>query len=61
MTTTPQGHEPASAPPHPWRSLFSGRADLENDSPMKALIVLAVPSVGLFLFNGLLAAYACGK
>ena len=34
---------------------FSGRADLEKDSPMRALIVLAVPSVGLFLCNTLLA------
>ena len=40
--------------PRPWTSLLSGRADLEKDSPMRALIVLAVPSVGLFLFNGLL-------
>ena len=40
--------------PRPWASLLSGRADLEKDSPMRALIVLAVPSVGLFLFNSLL-------
>ena len=40
--------------PRPWTTLLSGRADLEKDSPMRALTILAVPSVGLFLFNGLL-------
>lgn len=55
VTTRSKDPEPASIPSAPWKGLFSGRADLENDSPMRALIVLAVPSVGLFLFNSLLA------
>ncbi|MCL2009730.1 MAG: MATE family efflux transporter [Synergistaceae bacterium] len=34
--------------------LFSGRADLGNDPPGRAILKLAIPSVGLFVFNGLL-------
>ena len=55
MTTLPKDPEPVCAPSLSWKSLFSGRADLGNDSPMRALIVLAIPSVGLFLFSSLLA------
>ena len=55
VTTLSKDPEPVCVPSRPWRGLFSGRADLENDSPMRALIVLAVPSVGLFLFSSLLA------
>ena len=36
------------------RRYFSGRADLGNDPPMTAIIRLAIPSIGLFVFNTLL-------
>ena len=42
MTTLSKDPEPVCVPSRPWRGLFSGRADLENDSSMRALIVLAV-------------------
>jgi putative MATE family efflux protein len=35
-------------------SIFSGRADLANDAPMQAILKLAIPSMGLFVFNSLL-------
>ncbi|MCL2147506.1 MAG: MATE family efflux transporter [Synergistaceae bacterium] len=35
-------------------SFFSGKADLGKDRPMTAIIKLAIPSMGLFVFNGLL-------
>ena len=58
MTVPPKPPKPPkireAVSPRPWASLLSGRADLEKDSPMRALVVLAVPSVGLFLFNSLL-------
>ncbi|MDR3265210.1 MAG: polysaccharide biosynthesis C-terminal domain-containing protein, partial [Synergistaceae bacterium] len=34
--------------------IWSGRADLANDSPMTAILTLAIPSMGLFVFNSLL-------
>ncbi|MDR3331143.1 MAG: MATE family efflux transporter [Synergistaceae bacterium] len=34
--------------------LFDGKADLGLDSPMKAVLKLSIPSMGLFVFNGLL-------
>ena len=34
--------------------IFNGRADLENDSPSRAILKLAIPSMGLFVFNSLL-------
>ncbi|MDR2523845.1 MAG: MATE family efflux transporter [Synergistaceae bacterium] len=33
---------------------FDGHADLGNDSPVRAILKLAVPSMGLFVFNSLL-------
>jgi putative MATE family efflux protein len=33
---------------------FDGKADLGRDAPMMALLKLSVPSMGLFVFNGLL-------
>ncbi|MDR1510450.1 MAG: MATE family efflux transporter [Synergistaceae bacterium] len=33
---------------------FIGKADLGNDSPMSAILKLAIPSIGLFVFNTLL-------
>ncbi|MDR3254227.1 MAG: MATE family efflux transporter [Synergistaceae bacterium] len=36
------------------RGVFSGRADLGNDRPMMAILKLAIPSMGLFVFNSLL-------
>lgn len=35
-------------------SIWSGRADLGNDSPFRAILTLAIPSMGLFVFNSLL-------
>jgi len=35
-------------------SFFSGRVDLGKDSPMNAITRLAIPSMGLFVFNGLI-------
>ena len=55
MTMPSRTREAASPPSRSRTSLFAGRADLENDNPMRALVVLAVPSVGLFFFNSLLA------
>jgi putative MATE family efflux protein len=37
-----------------WNGLFDGRADLGNDPPVKAILKLAIPSMGLFVFNSLL-------
>ncbi|MDR2136835.1 MAG: hypothetical protein LBO68_00980, partial [Synergistaceae bacterium] len=34
--------------------LFDGRSDLGNDSPARAILKLAIPSIGLFVFNSLL-------
>ena len=34
--------------------IFDGRADLGNDSPVRAILKLAIPSMGLFVFNSLL-------
>ena len=36
------------------KKILSGRADLKNDAPLKALVILAVPSIGLFFLNTLL-------
>ena len=35
-------------------SFFDGKVDLGNDAPMKAILKLAIPSMGLFVFNSLL-------
>ena len=34
--------------------LFGGRADLGNDPPPRAILKLAIPSIGLFVLNGLI-------
>jgi len=34
--------------------IFSGKADLGSDAPMRAILKLAIPSMGLFVFNSLL-------
>jgi putative MATE family efflux protein len=34
--------------------IWSGHADLANDPPMMAILTLAIPSMGLFVFNSLL-------
>jgi putative MATE family efflux protein len=36
------------------RGFLSGKADLGNDAPMSAILKLAIPSMGLFVFNSLL-------
>ncbi|MDR0615466.1 MAG: MATE family efflux transporter [Synergistaceae bacterium] len=36
------------------RGIFSGKADLGKDDPMIAILKLAIPSMGLFVFNTLL-------
>jgi len=36
------------------RGYFTGKADLGNDSPMSAILKLAIPSMGLFVFSTLL-------
>ncbi|MDR0649083.1 MAG: MATE family efflux transporter [Synergistaceae bacterium] len=38
----------------PGRGILSGKADLGNDNPMFAILKLAIPSMGLFVFNTLL-------
>ena len=38
----------------PSRKSFFGKADLAGDPPMAALLKLAIPSIGLFVFNTLL-------
>jgi putative MATE family efflux protein len=37
-----------------FRNVLSGKADLGNDDPMLAILKLAIPSMGLFVFNTLL-------
>ncbi|GHS98113.1 MATE family efflux transporter [Synergistales bacterium] len=37
-----------------YKDFFNGRADLGADSPGKAILKLAIPSMALFVFNGLL-------
>jgi putative MATE family efflux protein len=37
-----------------WGGLLDGHADLGNDSPVRAILKLAIPSMGLFVFNSLL-------
>lgn len=36
------------------RGILSGKADLGNDNPMFAILKLAIPSMGLFVFNTML-------
>ncbi|MDR3076080.1 MAG: MATE family efflux transporter [Synergistaceae bacterium] len=38
----------------PAGNFFFGKSDLANDPPMSALLKLAIPSIGLFVFNTLL-------
>ncbi|MDR3280776.1 MAG: MATE family efflux transporter [Synergistaceae bacterium] len=38
----------------PARGFFTGKADLGNDAPMTAILKLAIPSMGLFVFSTLL-------
>jgi putative MATE family efflux protein len=38
----------------PGRGILSGKADLGNDNPMFAILKLAIPSMGLFVFNTML-------
>ena len=37
-----------------FHGIFDGKADLGNDPPMRAILKLAIPSMGLFVFNSLL-------
>jgi putative MATE family efflux protein len=37
-----------------FRKVLSGKADLGNDDPMMAILKLAIPTMGLFVFNTLL-------
>jgi putative MATE family efflux protein len=43
-----------SEKPSKFGDLFKGRADLGNDPPGRALVKLAIPSIGLFVFNSLI-------
>ncbi|MCL1855794.1 MAG: MATE family efflux transporter, partial [Clostridia bacterium] len=43
-----------SGKPGGFGNLFDGHADLGNDLPAKAILKLAIPSMGLFVFNSLL-------